>query len=49
MVDLEEGLKIMTNIVECNPEDLKIGMDLEVTYRDCTDEISLPVFRPVKH
>jgi uncharacterized protein len=49
MVDLEEGVKMMTNIVECKPEDLKIGMDLEVTYKDCTAEISLPVFRPIKH
>jgi uncharacterized protein len=38
---------MMTNIVNCKPEDLKIGMDLEVTFRDCTDNISLPVFQPV--
>jgi uncharacterized OB-fold protein len=46
IVDLAEGPTMMTNIVDCKHEDLKIGMDLQVTFRDCTDTISLPVFRP---
>jgi uncharacterized protein len=48
MVDLDEGIKMMTNIVECKHDELQIGMDLEVTFRDCTAEITLPVFRPSK-
>jgi len=48
VVDLEEGIRMMTNIVDCRPEEVKIGMDVEVTFRDCTEEISLPVFRPAK-
>ena len=47
MVDLAEGITMMTNIVDSKPEDLKIGMDLEVAFRDCTDDISLPVFKPL--
>ena len=38
---------MMTNIVDSKPEDLKIGMNLEVAFRDCTDDISLPVFKPL--
>ncbi len=48
VVDLEEGIRMMTNIVDCKSEDVKIGMDVEIAFRDCTDEISLPVFRPAK-
>ena len=47
-VDLEEeGVRMLTNIVGCDPEDVKIGMDVEVVFEDVTEEISLPKFRPV--
>lgn len=48
MVDVEEGPRMITNIVECNPQDLKNGMELEVVFDDVTQEITLPKFRPVK-
>jgi uncharacterized OB-fold protein len=48
VVELEEGVHMITNIVDCKPEDVKIGTALEVVFRDCTDEISLPVFRPIQ-
>jgi len=47
IVELEEGVRMMTNIVECRPEDVKIGMEVAVTFRDCTEQISLPVFKLV--
>ncbi len=47
LVDLEEGVRMMTRIVDCDPEDLHIGMDVEVSFDDVTDDISLPMFRPV--
>ena len=47
VVDLEEGPRMMTNVVDCPFEDLRVGMPLEVTFRQETDEITLPVFRPV--
>lgn len=48
VVELEEGPRMMTNIVECDqtPEALRLDMDLEVTFLELTDEIHLPVFRP---
>ena len=36
-----------TNLVECEPEDVKIGMEVEVVFQPVTDEITLPYFRPV--
>lgn len=46
-VDLDEGPRVMTNIVDCEPGDLRVGMAVEVTYRELTPEITAPVFRPV--
>ena len=47
-VDLEEeGVRMLTNIVGCDPEEVKIGMDVEVIFEDVSPEISLPKFRPV--
>jgi uncharacterized OB-fold protein len=45
-VDLEEGPRVLTNIVGCEPADLEIGMAVEVDYRELTPEITVPVFRP---
>lgn len=48
VVELEEGPRMMTNIVECDqtPEALQLDMALEVAFLPLTDEIHLPVFRP---
>lgn len=46
VVDLAEGPRVMTNIVDCDPAELRIGMDLAVAFRVLTDEVTAPVFRP---
>ena len=46
-VDLEEGLRILTNVVSCSNADLQIGMPLEVTFEAITNEVTLPKFKPV--
>lgn len=47
MVELEEGPRLMTNIVDVHPvpEDLPLDMQLEVSFRR-QGEFTLPVFRP---
>lgn len=49
VVELEEGPRMMTNIVGCpqTPEALTLDMALEVTFEDVSDTITLPLFRPV--
>jgi uncharacterized protein len=47
-VDLEEGLKMLTNIVDCPPDQVKIGMPVEVVYEDATPEVTLAKFRPAR-
>ena len=48
VVELEEGPRMMTNIVGCpqTPEALVLDMPVEVTFEAIDDEISLPLFRP---
>ena len=48
IVELEEGVRMMSNIVDCEqtPEALELDMPLEVVFEEVTDEISLPKFRP---
>jgi uncharacterized OB-fold protein len=45
-VDLAEGVRIISNIVGCSNSELQIGMPLEVTFEDITDEVTLPKFKP---
>jgi uncharacterized OB-fold protein len=50
VVKLEEGPKMMTNIVGCpqTPEALPLDMAVQVTFAKQTDDITLPFFEPVK-
>lgn len=48
LVELDEGVKMMTNIVDCDPHDVKVGMEVEVVFDDVTDEVTLPKFKPAK-
>lgn len=47
MVELDESIRMMTRIVECDPDTVEIGMDVEVVFEDITDLHALPLFRPV--
>ena len=38
---------MMTRIVECDPEDIEIDMEVEVVFHDLNDEFKLPYFRPL--
>jgi uncharacterized OB-fold protein len=46
MVDLPEGIRMTTRIVNCKPEDVAIDMDVEVLFDEVSAECSLPVFQP---
>lgn len=46
IVELEEGVRMMTSIKDCAPDQLTMGMPLELVYDDVTEAVSLPKFRP---
>ena len=45
IVDLDEGPRMETNIVDCPPDELRVGMRVTVAFED-EGEIVLPRFRP---
>ena len=47
IIELDEGVHLMSNIVGCKNEDIRIDMPVEVVFDDVTPEITLPRFRPV--
>lgn len=46
LIKLKEGPYFLTNIVGCEPEDLKLGTPVVVDFEDVTKDVSLPKFRP---
>ncbi len=46
LVDLEEGTRLMSSIVECKPADVQVGMALQGFIHEDEDGFRLPVFRP---
>ncbi|MCY3616866.1 MAG: Zn-ribbon domain-containing OB-fold protein [Acidimicrobiaceae bacterium] len=46
LVDLTEGARLMTNIVGCDPDDIGVGMGVQVTWELLADGRHLPLFEP---
>lgn len=46
LVDLEEGHRLMTNVVGIDPDEVQIGQGLEVRWEELEDGRHLPVFGP---
>jgi uncharacterized OB-fold protein len=47
IVELEEGVRLMTNIIGCDPESVRCDLPVEVVFEKLTDKITLPKFTPV--
>ena len=46
VIQLEEGVRMIGNVVECSNEDISEDMPVEVTFEDVEDGVSLPQWRP---
>jgi uncharacterized OB-fold protein len=45
VIEMEEGVRLLSEVVDCPPEALEIGMPVEVVFQDVTSDIALPRFR----
>ena len=45
VVELDEGPRLLSNLVDCPTADVHIGMPVEVVFDDLTPEVTLPKFR----
>jgi uncharacterized protein len=46
IVELDEGVRMATWVNDVPPDQLRIGMPVEVLFDDVTEEVTLPKFRP---
>jgi uncharacterized OB-fold protein len=46
LVELDDGGRMLTNVVECPIESLRVGLPVEVAFEQRSAEVSLPQFRP---
>ena len=46
IVDLDEGPRMMTNVVDCDFAALEVGMILEAVFHPTSDEVTIVQFRP---
>ncbi len=46
IIETDEGTRMTSNVIGCKPEDVKIGMPVEVVFEDATKDFALPKFKP---
>jgi 3-oxo-4,17-pregnadiene-20-carboxyl-CoA hydratase alpha subunit len=46
LIELEEGTRLVSNVVGIAPGDVRIGMPVEVSFDKVDDDMILPLFRP---
>jgi uncharacterized OB-fold protein len=46
LVDLDEGPRLMSNLVGCEPDDARVGMRVRVKFEPVSDDASVPLFEP---
>jgi uncharacterized OB-fold protein len=46
LVDLDAGVRMMSNVVGCPPDEVAAGMRVEIAWESLSDGRHLPVFRP---
>ena len=48
IVELEAGPHLTTNIVDCDVDEVRVGMAVEAVFEDVSDAITLIKFRPAR-
>jgi hypothetical protein len=46
LTQLDEGPRMLTNLRNCDPQDLRVGLPVQVIFEDVSDTLSLPQFTP---
>jgi uncharacterized OB-fold protein len=45
VADMEEGVRLLSTVIDCPPDELTIGMPVEVVFEAVTPDVTLPKFR----
>ena len=46
IVELPEGVRLTTNIVDCPLDRIRIGLEVQAVFEKATDDVTLIKFRP---
>ena len=49
LVELEEGTRLISNLVDVDPTKVAIGTPVEVSFERIDEDLTLPLFREVEH
>ena len=47
IIETEEGIRLLSNVIGCRPEEVQISMPVEVMFEDVSPEFAVPKFKPV--
>ncbi len=47
-IELDEGPRLMSTLVECSRDEIRCDMPVEVVFDDITPEFTIPKFRPIR-
>jgi uncharacterized OB-fold protein len=47
LIALEEGARLLSNIVGLDPDEVRCDMPVEVVFEDVADGVALPKFKPL--
>lgn len=48
LVELDEGVRLMTNVIGCSPDKVKINLPVRVVFEDVTENCTIPKFVPAE-
>lgn len=45
VIEMKEGVRLLSEVIDCDPDQLEIGMPVQVDFEDVTPAVTLPKFR----
>lgn len=45
MIDLDEGVRIMSNLPDCDPASVRVGAEVDVFFEKVDDDVAVPLFK----
>ena len=48
VIELAEGTRLVSNVIDCDPAAVHIGLPVMVRFVDVDDELRLPLFAPIE-
>jgi uncharacterized OB-fold protein len=48
LIELPQGIKVLSNVINCDVDEVEIGMPVKLTFEDATDDFKIPMFEPAR-